>query len=387
MSSLQHLVDLGSPTKIAPITKRVIHLFAQAGIEIGGSRPWDLQVHDDRFYPRLLAGGSLAAGESFVDGWWDAPALDELFTRVHRANIQGYLPHWHDFFLAAKEKFLNCQLPSRAARAAHQHYDLGNDVYQAMLDPWMQYTCGYWKDATNLNQAQEHKLHLICRKMHLQPGMTVIDLGGGFGGLARFLASAYHCRVVVYNISAEQIAFGRDWCAGLPVRFELRDYREAVYEPEPFDRVLAIGLCEHIGAKNYRSFLELAARLLKPRGLFLLHSIGSNASFTYTDAWMDRYIFPNGSVPSIAQLGSAAEGLWVMEDWHNFGPDYDQTLMAWWRNFDRAWPQLEPIYGARFYRMWKYYLLACAGSFRARQLQLWQIVFSKGDVPAYLPVR
>jgi cyclopropane-fatty-acyl-phospholipid synthase len=367
--------------------KRVAEIFALAGIEIGGRRPWDLQVYDERFYQRLLSDGSLASGESYMDGWWDSEALDELCARVHGANLAAKVGEWKTIWLALKGRIFNRQTKSRAVEVAQEHYDLGNDLYKAMLDRRMQYTCGYWKDATTLDQAQENKLDLICRKIQLKPAMTVLELGGGFGGLAHFMASEYGCYVVSYNISAEQVAYGREWCRGLPVRFEQKDYREAAREGGTFDRVVAIGLCEHIGLKNYPTFFELARRKLKPGGLFLLHSIGGNASYTCTDAWMDKYIFPNGMVPSVAQLGRAMEGSWVVEDWHNFGPDYDKTLMAWWRNFDRAWPALQHKYGERFYRMWKYYLMGCAGGFRARKLQLWQIVLSKGDIPAYTSVR
>jgi len=365
----------------------VADIFALAGIEIGGRRPWDVHVYDERFYQRLLSDGNLASGESYMDGWWDAEALDELCTRVHSANLAAKVGEWSTIWLALKGRIFNRQTKSRSAEVAQEHYDLGDDLYRAMLDPQMQYTCGYWKDATTLDQAQEDKLGLICRKVQLKPGMTVLDLGGGFGGLAHFIASEYGCRVVSYNISAPQVAYGREWCRGLLVRFEQKDYREAAREAEAFDRVVSIGLCEHIGLKNYPTFLELAHEKLKPGGLFLLHTIGSNESSTCTDAWMDKYIFPNGMIPSVAQLGKAMEGRWVVEDWHNFGPDYDKTLMAWWQSFDRAWPKLQHKYGERFYRMWKYYLLGCAGGFRARKLQLWQIVLSKGDIPAYTSVR
>jgi cyclopropane-fatty-acyl-phospholipid synthase len=365
----------------------VAKIFSLAGIEIGGRNPWDLQVYDERFYRRLLSDGSLASGESYMDGWWDAEALDELCTRVHGANLPDKVGKWKILCLALISQVFNRQTKSKSTDVSQKHYDLGNDIYEAMLDRRMQYTCGYWKDATTLDQAQENKLRLICRKIQLEPGMTVLDLGAGFGGLAHFMASEYGCRVVSYNISAEQLAYGREWCRNLPIRFEHKDYREAAHEAEAFDRVISIGLCEHIGLKNYPAFFELAHSKLKSGGLFLLHSIGGNASYTCTDPWMDKYIFPNGMVPSVAQLGKAMEGLWVVEDWHNFGPDYDKTLMAWWHNFDRAWPALQQKYGERFYRMWKYYLMGCAGAFRARKLQLWQIVLSKGDIPAYMPVR
>lgn len=366
---------------------KVAEILGLAGIELNGRQPWDLQARDPRFFERVLAEGSIGLGESFVDGWWDADALDEFFTRFQRADLYKCVRDPLTLLLIAKSRVLNMQTKSRSRRVAQDHYDLGNDLFEAMLGPRMQYTCAYWPRAKTLDQAQSDKLDLICRKLSLSPGMTVLELGGGFGGLAQFVAKEYGCSVVSYNISREQVEFGRQMCQGLPVRIEQKDYRKAIHEPQAFDRVVSIGLCEHIGYRNYRAFLELAHARLKPGGLFLLHTIGGNISVTYTDPWFDKYIFPNGVIPSVAQLGAAMENLWVVEDWHNFGPDYDLTLMAWWRNFDRAWPALQSNYGERFYRMWKYYLMASAGSFRSRKLQLWQIVLSKGDVASYAPVR
>jgi len=364
-----------------------VELLKYAGIGVNGRQPWDIQVHNPRFFDRALSEGSIGVGESYVDGWWDVLALDEFFTRFRRAELASQVLDLKTVLLVLKTKVLNLQTMRRAKEVAQAHYDLGNQLYQAMLDRRMQYTCAYWKDAANLDQAQEAKLHLICRKLKLKPGMAMLELGGGFGGLAHFAAREYGCQVVSYNISREQVAFGRHLCKGLPVRFEQRDYREAARESHRFDRVVSVGLCEHIGYRNFRGFMQLAHARLKNHGLFLLHTIGSNQSYSYTDPWIDKYIFPNGLIPSMAQLTSAWEGLWVAEDWHNFGPDYDKTLMAWWQNFEQAWPGLRATYGDRFYRMWKYYLMCSAGSFRARKLQLWQIVLSKGDISSYTPVR
>jgi cyclopropane-fatty-acyl-phospholipid synthase len=366
---------------------KVREILAFAGIGVNGSEPWDIQVHDERFFDRALAEGSIGVGESYMDGWWDVHALDEFFTRFRRADLASQVHDLKTALLVLKTRAINLQTRARAKEVAHAHYDLGNELYQAMLDRRMQYTCAYWQNSATLDQAQENKLHLICRKLQLAPGMTMLELGGGFGGLAHFAAKEYGCHVVSYNISREQVAFGRDLCKGLPVRFEQRDYREAANEPSRFDRVVSIGLCEHIGYKNYRQFVQLAYGQLRDQGLFLLHTIGSNESYSYTDPWIHKYIFPNGLIPSMVQLTTAWEGLWVAEDWHNFGPDYDRTVMHWWRNFDHAWPDLRATYGERFYRMWKYYLMASAGSFRARKLQLWQIVLSKGDISWYTPVR
>lgn len=356
-------------------------------IRINGGRPWDIQLHDPRFFGRVLAYGSLGAGEAYVEGWWDVDQLDEFFARLHRADPYSRVGRLVTLALALKCRMFNYQTLSHADEVAHSHYDLGNDLFAAMLDRRMQYTCAYWKNARTLDEAQENKLRLVCEKLYLKPGMKVLELGGGFGGLAHFIATEYDCSVVSYNISHEQVEYGRQLCSGLPVRFEQKDYRCAAAEPGEFDRIVSIGLCEHVGYKNYPHFLDLAGNRLKDGGLFLLHTIGSNQSVTSTDAWIHKYVFPNGMLPSLAQLGRAAERGWVVEDIHNFGPDYDPTLMAWGHNFNHSWPMLRARYGDMFHRMWRYYLLASAGSFRARKLQLWQIVLSKGDIPSYQPVR
>ena len=367
--------------------EKVREILALADVELNGPDPWDFQVHDERFYQRALSHGELGLGESYMDGWWDVQQLDEFFSKAQRAQLQDKVRTFSFVWLAAKGRFLNRQTQSASKKVAREHYDLGNDLYRAMLDHNMQYTCAYWKDAKDLDEAQEQKLHLVCRKLYLKPGMKVLELGCGFGGLARFMAKEYGCEVVSYNISSEQMRFAREFCAGLPVRLEEKDYREAAHEPQ-FDRVVAVGLCEHIGHKNHRSFLELAHAKLKDGGLFLLHTIGNSKSRTSTNPWHDKYIFARCVIPSMPQLAVAMEGLWTMEDWHNFGPDYDRTLMAWWKNFDTRYCTLDKQrYDQRFYRMWKFYLLTSAGAFRARRLHLWQIVLSKGDIDGYVPVR
>jgi cyclopropane-fatty-acyl-phospholipid synthase len=367
-------------------------LLRAADIEIDGGDPWDLRVHDERFYARVLADGTLGAGESYMDGWWDVPQLDEFFARVQRAKLGRQLMTAGVLGQVLLSRIRNLQGQRLSKRVARRHYDLSNDLYVAMLGPTMQYTCAYYAtdgaDRT-LDEAQRLKLDLIARKLHLQPGMTVLELGGGFGGLAHHLAQHHQCRVVSYNISREQVEFARAWCDGLPVEFRLQDYREAASDPVKYDRVVSIGLMEHVGPRNYRRFFELVSARLAPGGLALVHTIGGNVSMTTTDRWIDRYIFPGGVIPSERQIAAAKEGLCVLEDWHNFGPDYDRTLLAWDANFRAAWPALRtgPQLDERFYRMWRYYLNSCAGAFRARELHLWQLVLSRGDVPRYVPVR
>ncbi len=372
--------------------QKLAELLRAADIEIGGNRAWDLQVHDDRLFQRVLAEGSLGAGESYMEGWWDVERLDEFFARLHQVRFDRRIRTSSMLFQVLLSRIANRQSRRHSHRVATQHYDLSNHLYQAMLGPTMQYTCAYYGaegGAKTLDQAQRAKLALIANKLHLQPGMRVLELGGGFGELARYLAAEHGCEVVSYNISRKQVDYGRALCEGLPVDIRLQDYREAARENESFDRVVSIGLMEHVGPKNHRGFFELAKARLKNGGLALVHTIGNNTSRTTTDPWITRYIFPGGVIPSEVQLTRAKEGLFVLEDWHNFGPDYDRTLMAWEANFVAAWPQLKETENLdeRFFRMWRYYLVSCAGAFRARGLNLWQMVLSQGDVPRYVPVR
>ncbi len=358
--------------------ERITRVLHEAGITMNGKKPWDIQVHDERFYKTVLLKWSLGFGESYMDGSWDTDALDELIYRLYISkteNKNGNLPSKIDM---CKAKLLNQQSKIRAKKVADVHYDLGNDMYSLMLGETMQYTCAYWKQAKTLDEAQVNKLDLICRKLQLQEGDKVLELGCGWGGFAKFAAENYGVQVDAYNISKEQVEYARQRNKGLPVTIHLADYRDA---KGTYDKVAAIGLCEHVGYKNYPSLMQVAHRSLKKHGLFLLHSIANNFSTTHCDPWFNKYIFPNGMLPSVKQLGEAMENLFVMEDWHNFGPDYDKTLVAWYLNFDKHWPQLREKYGTRFYRMWKYYLLSLAGAFRARRIQLWQVVMSKDGLP------
>jgi cyclopropane-fatty-acyl-phospholipid synthase len=350
-------------------------LLAQADVEIDGDRPWDIHVHDDAFYKRALTGGSLALGESFMDGWWSCAALDQFFDRVLRARLDRSVVPLSAKLLLARSKIVNLQSKIGARQVIDTHYQLSAKLFMSFLDPFNQYTCGYWKDADNLNQAQEDKLDLICRKLQIQEGDRVLDIGCGWGGFARFAASRYGARVTGLTISDNQLAYAQDLCAGLPVTFVKSDYRD--FTDTGFDKVLVCGMIEHVGYKNYRSLFEVAHRSLKDGGLFLLHTIGRHRSGTNTDAWMHKYIFPNAMMPSPVQLTTAAERLFALNDWHSFGAYYDPTLMAWHENFVAAWDDLKSDYDDRFFRMWSYYLLMCAGTFRSNKKQLWQIVWAK----------
>ena len=367
------------------IRRKVEKILEPADIRINGTRPWDMQVYHDDLYARLLAKGSLGLGESYTEGWWDCDRLDQLFERILRAQLSAGIRSPGELADVIKSKLINLQKPSRAFQVGQHHYDLGNTLFTQMLDQHMIYSCAYWKDASTLDEAQEAKLDLICRKLGLQSGMRILDIGCGWGGAAKFAAERYGVEVVGIVVSEEQAEYGQEFCRGLPVEIRLQDYRSL---RETFDRVFSLGMIEHVGYKNYRTFFQVVKKCLRPDGLFLLQSIGSNRSVTGTDPWLSRYIFPNSMLPSPRQIGDSIEGLFVLEDWHSFGTDYDKTLMHWYQNFRDHWEDIKADYDERFYRIWTYYLLSCAGSFRARHNQLWQIVLSPDGVPGgYRPVR
>ena len=353
-----------------------------ADVRLDGKRPWDIRLLDPSVPDRVLSQGTLGLGEAYMDGHWSCERIDELFDRVLRADIARRFTTRAAFWHVLRARLVNLQTPSRAWQVGRTHYDIGNDFYAAMLDARMTYTCGFWQHAATLDEAQEHKLDLVCRKLALQPGMRVLDIGCGWGSFMRFAAERYGVQCVGVTISAEQATLGRQRCAGLPVEFRLADYRTL---DEPFDRIVSLGMFEHVGQKNHDAYMQVVRRCLHPWGLALLHTIGRNEEGHGTDPWIHRYIFPNGELPTLAQIGRACERRFVVEDLHSFGADYDRTLMAWHANFTAAWPRFEERLGERFERMWRYYLLCCAGAFRARDIQVWQWVLSMPGRPGVYP--
>lgn len=376
--------------------EEIENLLEKAGVTINGSNDFDIQVKDERLFSHLLSGGSLALGESYMDGWWDSKSLDQFFYKILSAHLhKKFSLSWPIVLLFLKSNVINLQSVSRSFIVGEKHYDIGNDLYKLMLGETMAYSCGYWKNATNLDKAQTAKFDLICKKLGLKKSnpstssgqnLRILDIGCGWGGFLKYAAENYGVRGVGITVSKEQLHIAKEVCKNLPIEIKLQDYRTL---HDHFDHIVSVGMFEHVGLKNYRTYISKARELLKDDGLFLLHTIGSSKSTTSTDPWINKYIFPNGKLPSMAQIAKAVDGLFVVEDWHNFGADYDKTLMAWFNNFDKNWDQLKFLrdssgqekYSDRFYRMWKYYLLSCAGSFRARNIQLWQIVLSKNGVP------
>ncbi len=366
--------------------KIIIDLLSSAGIEVNGGNPWDIQIHNEDFYNRALGGGSIGLGETYMDKLWDCESLDQFFCRVLNANLENKIKKSPEVIAQSLlTKIVNRQTRSHSFSNAQKHYDIGNDLFSRMLDKRLVYTCAYWQDAITLDEAQENKLDLVCRKLGLEEGMHVADIGCGWGSFAKFAAEKYKVKVTGITVSKEQVEFGNKVCEELPVEIKLMDYRDLHGN---FDRAAAIGCMEHIGQKNHRTFMEVASRCLPDDGLFLMHTIGNAVTRTYPDPWLAKYIFPNYLVPSIRQVAKSFEGIFVMEDWQNIGTDYDKTLLAWYHNFVDKYEELKEKYDERFYRMWNYYLLLSAGSFRAKRNLLWQVVLSKkGRKGVYQAVR
>ena len=360
--------------------RRLNALLAPIGATLDGHQPWDPQIRRSRALGRLLFGGTLGAGEAYMDGDWDCDQLDELAARLLGADRGRSLERRSaaaqvDRLLA---RLVNLQTRARARHDIAAHYDLGDDLYAVMLGPTMTYSGGYWRDAVTLDEAQDAKHALICRKVGLRAGQRVLDIGCGWGGFAKYAAAHHGVEVVGVTLSTAQGAFARRFCAGLPVEIREQDYRDVTGS---YDHIVSIGMFEHVGPRNHRLFFERARRLLKPGGLLLLQTIGAPESHQTTDPWVNRYIFPDGVLPSAAQITRAIEGVFILEDWHSLGADYERTLLAWHRQVSAAWGSL-PItrYSDRFRREWRYYLLTAAGAFRAHRNLLWQLVLSPDGV-------
>jgi cyclopropane-fatty-acyl-phospholipid synthase len=355
-------------------------ILALAGVKVNGENPWDIRIYNDGFYKRALTKGELGIGESYMDKWWDSDKTDEFIFQVMSSRLDEKIRRKLTILLSLLIiRLFNLQSGRRAFIVGEKHYDLGNDLFQQMLDKRMNYSCAYWDNTESLDEAQENKLRLICSKIYLKPGMKVLDIGCGWSAFGKYAAENYHVDVVGITVSKEQVELGRKLCAGLPVEIRLMDYRDLT---DKYDRIVSVGMFEHVGPRNYRTFFKTAYKCLNDNGLFLLHTIGTNTSEGLLDLWTEKYIFPNGILPSVVQISKAIENLFVMEDWHNLGTNYDKTLMAWYENFEKNWDKIKDGYSDRFYRMWKYFLLSSAGSFRSRRRnQVWQLVLSKKGVP------
>jgi cyclopropane-fatty-acyl-phospholipid synthase len=358
-----------------PARRVITRYFAASGVDVDGPKPTDVRVHDPAFYTRVLAEGSVGFGESYMDGWWDADDLDGFITLLLARKLDEAVRSWGDIASFAWARLANLQRRGRAFQVGQRHYDLGDDLYERMLDRRMIYSCAYWDGVDTLDAAQENKLDLVFGKLGLKGGDSVLDIGCGWGGSLKYAVERHGVRGLGITVSKAQADAARAGTAGMPIEIRLADYRDL---DARVDHVFSIGMFEHVGSKNYRTYLQVVRRCLEPGGRFLLHTVGSGRHRTrhHIDPWLEKHIFPNAVVPLQQQILDELHGLFWVEGWQRIGPHYVPTLLAWRDRFERAWPELSKTRDERFYRMWRYYLSSVAAAFRAGNADVWQVLLT-----------
>lgn len=378
---------------VSPSLRAKFQRYLPDTIRINGDQPWDPQILDDTFYKDVDRKGTLGLGEAYMDGKWDCKQFDQVdvfFEHALRGNVlERFWNHPTMIKQRMQQFFCNPQNRRLSRNVIDKHYDPGSNVILSFLDPYNQYTCGYWKDCTDLNTAQEKKLDLMCRKLKLKTGDRVLDIGGGWGGFAKFAALHYGCHVTMITISDEQIQYAREFCKGLPVNIMYCDYRDL---DSTYDKILICGMGEHVGYKNYKKLMYHVDRSLDQNGIFLWHTIGKRfEDIVIEEPWILKYIFPNSILPTIPRIARASQPFFDLVDMQEFGQYYEPTLMAWRDNLVKNWsnPNKGPADPGmnREFRMWYYYLSSCAAMFRVRRINLWQCIFQKAGAPAYESVR
>ncbi|NIL93344.1 MAG: cyclopropane fatty acyl phospholipid synthase [Woeseiaceae bacterium] len=365
--------------------KRIVtNTLARADVVVNGERPWDIQVHNERFY-RRAARGTLGLGESYMDGDWDVESLDALFRHFVTAELRSSLIYrLNHASLVLRARLRNLQSKRRSLAVAEEHYDLDHRMYEQFLGPWNQYTCCFFfNDDDDLRQAEVNKLEIICNKLEIDENDRVLDIGCGWGGFAKYAAATRGCELTGVTISTEQAQFARDHTEGLPVDIVLSDYRDLPSTLDSkYDKILICGMLEHVGYKNYRSLMQVVSHMLDDDGLFLLHTIGNSDETLIADRWIEKYIFRNSMAPSLPQLAAALQGPFTVHAWENYGHYYSSTLQAWYDKFEKNWDNIAALeskhaFDEKFRRMWRYYLLSSKAMFDVENLLLWQIVMSK----------
>ena len=346
--------------KMINIEEIITKKLKEVDVVIGGSRDWDIQVKNKKFFRKVFLNANMGLGESYVNKYFECRRLDQLIYR-----LRHYFPKksiiLKNIYDIIQDKFINFQSIKRATKVAKTHYDLEVKIFQKFLDKRMIYTCGYWNNAKNLDEAQEKKLDLIAKKLEFKPNMKVLDVGCGWGGSAAYFAKKYRVQVVGITNSKEQYNYAQAHNSSELTQFIYCDYRE---HKEKYDAIYSIGMFENVGSKNYLTFFKCIKNNLKQNASFLLHTIGMDMTVNTRFSWAVKYIFPNGELPSQKQITDNIEHNFIIDDWHNFGCDYDKTLMQWYKNFVRTYPSFKSdYYDERFFRTWSFYLLLFAKFF------------------------
>ena len=352
----------------------VIDADGKAHVFSGGPGPEvTMRLTDRKLYRTLVFNAELAAGEAYMDGtmrFENGSTLKDFLTlfSINRLSLGSY--PIQKALRAVKMRFRNRQQSNRKGQAqqnvAH-HYDVGNEFYKLFLDENMLYSCAYFREeGETLEQAQRNKLRLLASKLGLRPGMKVLDIGCGWGDLALYLAQLEDVEVLGVTLSKEQqaLASQRAKAAGLEgrVRFELRDYRDV---DERFDRIVSVGMFEHVGVSHYDEFFKKLNALMPDDGVAVIHSIGHMSPPGMASAWLRKYIFPGAYSPALSEVFSVVEqnSLWVT-DLEFLRVHYATTLKHWVDRFEMNRDKVVALYDERFARMWEFYLISCEMMFR-----------------------
>ena len=376
-----------SQRPISSLPKTIVsYLFDKAGIRLIESQACGsmlgavVAVHDASFYKELLMRGSLGLGDSYMEGKWDSPGVDHVIFKILSSGIYQKIAPVYDFFRNAKSRLISLQGQKGARKVIETHYDLPAEFFAAFLDSYLQYTCGFFESTDRLEQAQVNKMNLICTKLALKPGQRVLDIGGGWGGLAQFMTEHCGVRPVVVTLSKAQAAYIRAHYGGVEV-LEC-DYREvpARLNGRQFDAVAAVGVLEHIGHKNYWHFMKVVHHSLRRGGGFLLHTIYTPSRKPEQNPWVEKHIFPNSELPTRRLLESNAGQYFTPAQQGGFQeltPHYCKTLLAWNENLNRAVESGKTKICRKEHRKWQYNFLSYAGSFKAAHTRVGQFLYVK----------
>jgi cyclopropane-fatty-acyl-phospholipid synthase len=341
----------------------------------GGTKPGPdvtMRLSDPALYKGLFFNPELNAGEAYMDGrmTFENSSLRDFLTlfSINRLSLGSYpLQKVLRGVSRGLKRFQQANPVGKAQQNVAHHYDLGNDFYKLFLDEGMQYSCAYFLDDTEtLEQAQQNKLRLVASKLALKPGLKVLDIGSGWGDMALYLATLADVDVTGVTLSKEQHALSNEKAkkAGLShrVRFELRDYRDVA---KRFDRIVSVGMFEHVGVQHYGEFFAKINAMLNDDGVMLLHSIGHMSPPGTASPWLRKYIFPGAYSPALSEVFPVVEqaSLWVT-DLEFLRVHYAKTLKHWCDRFDKNRPQIAKMYDERFCRMFEFYLISCEMMFR-----------------------
>ena len=350
-----------------------------------------LEIASDAALRKLCLNPSLGLGEGYMDGTvtFNERGLEDTLVLLLRNREAGGLPGWLRATNTARyhaRRFIQRNAPSRARRNVAHHYDISDDLYRLFLDQDMQYSCAYFTDPDmSLEAVQEAKKAHIGRKLRIEPGCHVLDIGCGWGGMALTLARDFGARVTGITLSENQLAIARRRAAeeGLSdrVSFVLQDYR---HTSGTFDRIVSVGMLEHVGVPNYATYFSRVSELLAPDGIALIHTIGRSAPPMPHDPWINRYIFPGGYVPSMSELAAPLEQaqLW-QSDIEVWRLHYARTLRHWRSRFETHRDRVLEMYDERFVRMFRYYFTICIISFEHQMQAVYhfQLAHDRKAVP------